>query len=230
MREWVLSLTESPVFGLAATSLAYCLAVRLGKKYKSPLFNPLVFSLILLMVFLAVTGIPLENYQKGGSLINGMLTPVTAVLALNVYRRRETLRKKWLPILAGCIAGALTAIGCTVVLCRVLGLDDQMLRTLLPKSVTGPFAVLISGMIGGIPSVSIACVSITGITGLILSPYILRLFRMKDPVAQGVALGTSCHALGTVRAMEMGEEQAAMSSLAMCLSGIVMTLFCLLLR
>ena len=178
---------------------------------------------------MTVTKIPLENYQVGGNAINMMIVPVTCILAVTVYRRLETLKRLWIPVLCGCVAGALTAVGSTALLCRLFGLDREMTLTLLPKSVTGPFAVAISEMIGGIPSVTIACVSLTGMMGLLLSPYILKLFHMKHPVATGVCLGTSCHALGTVRALEMGEEQGAMSSLAMCISGVVMVIIGMLL-
>lgn len=222
-------LTSSPMFGLALTCAMYVLAIALKKKKDLPIFNPLVFSLVSICLLLSAADIPLENYQQGGSIINTMLTPVTCILAMMVYRRIETLKRNWLPVIAGCAAGTVTAIVSTMVLCKMFGLDEEMTLTILPKSVTGPFAIAVSEMIGGIPSITIACVSITGITGLLLSPFLLRLLKLKDPVAAGVSLGTSCHALGTVRALELGEEQAAMSSLAMCLSGVVLVVIAIFL-
>ena len=221
--------TSSAMFGLFLTCGAYALAGLLRKKWNSPLLNPLIFSIVFICLILTIFQIPLEDYQKGGDLIDAMLVPVTCILAAAVYRKLDTLKKAWLPVLAGCTAGALTAVGSTALLCRLFGLEEQMTRTLLPKSVTGPFAIAISEMIEGIPSVTIACVSITGIMGLLLSPVILKLFKMKRPVATGVSLGTSCHALGTVRALELGEEQGAMSSLAMCISGVIMVMIALFL-
>lgn len=224
MKEFFAELTSSSMFGLALTCLVYGLCGQLRKKWSSPLLNPLIFSIVVICAVLSLSGIPLENYQKGGDMINAMLTPVTCVLACMVYRRLETLKRFWLPVLCGCTAGALTAIGSTALLCHLFNLNQEMTRTLLPKSVTGPFALTISEMIGGLPSVTMACVAITGMMGLVCSPFLLKHLHMKHPVASGVALGTSCHALGTVRAMELGDEQGAMSSLAMCISGIVMFL------
>ncbi len=215
-------ITSSPMFGLTLTCVVYAMAGALKKKKDSLFFNPLVFSLVSICLFLSVANISLEDYQKGGNLIHVMLSPVTCILAMMVYRRIGSLRRNWLPVAAGCAAGTVTAIVSTVVLCRVLGMEEQMTMTILPKSVTGPFAIAVSEMIGGIPSITIACVSITGITGLLLSPYLIRFLKLSDPVAAGVSLGTSCHALGTVRALELGEEQAAMASLSMCLSGIIL--------
>ncbi|MCI8638307.1 MAG: LrgB family protein [Coprococcus sp.] len=215
-------ITASPMFGLAITCAAYGLAGFLKKKKDSLIFNPLVFSLVSICLFLSAAHISLEDYQKGGDLIHAMLSPVTCVLAITVYRRIKSLRRNMLPVIAGCAAGTVTAVISTVVLCRAFGMEEQMTMTILPRSVTGPFAIAVSEMIGGIPSITIACVSITGIMGLILSPYLMRILKMSDPAAAGVSLGTSCHALGTVRAIELGEEQAAMASLSMCLSGIVL--------
>lgn len=215
-------ITSSPMFGLTLTCSVYALAGALKKKKDSLLFNPLVFSLVSICLFLSLAHIPLEDYQEGGDLIHAMLSPVTCVLAITVYRRVRSLRRNLLPVIAGCAAGTVTAVASTAVLCRVLGMEEQMTMTILPRSVTGPFAIAVSEMIGGIPSITIACVSITGIMGLLLSPYLIRFLKLSDPAAAGVSLGTSCHALGTVRALELGEEQAAMASLSMCLSGIIL--------
>ena len=154
-----------------------------------------------------------------------MLTPATAVLALQIYRELETLRRNFLPVLIGCAAGSFASMASVYIMCRAFGLDDVMLYTMLPKSVTTPIAMAVAEQLGGNASLTAAAVCITGILGAVLAPFLVRIFRVRYPVAAGVAIGTSSHALGTTRALEMGEVQGAMSGIAIGVSGLITVLF-----
>lgn len=224
MREILLSLTAEPLFGLALSIGAYVLALWINKKVKSPLANPLLIAGALLILLLYALDIPLANYQIGGSVITMLLGPATAALAVSIYRQIRILKEFFLPIVLGCLAGALTAMGSAYGLCKLFGLDDSLTMSLLPKSVTTPIAMEISRQGGGIVEVTVAAVVVTGILGAVCSPLLIRVFRIKDPVAQGVAIGASSHALGTSRAVTLGEIQGAMSGVAIGVSGILTVL------
>ena len=156
------------------------------------------------------------------------LAPATACLAAAIYTRINILKEYWLPILAGCAAGSAASMASVYGMCRLFGLDDSLTVSLLPKSVTTPIAVSISEPAGGVVPVTVVAVIGTGILGSILAPYLIRLFRIKDPVAAGLAIGASSHAVGTSKAIEIGEVEGAMSGLAIGICGIVTVLFSML--
>ena len=158
-----------------------------------------------------------------------MLGPVTAVLALNIYHQRTLLREYFWPVLAGCLAGTLTSVGSILLLCRLLALESPVTASLLPKSVTTAIAVAIADSGGGIQSITVAAVLIAGVVGAIFAPLFARLFRITDPVAEGVAIGACSHALGTSKAMELGQLQGAMSSISLCVCGIMTSILALFL-
>lgn len=227
MRLWM-ELTENPLFGVALSLGAYQVALLINRRLHSPLANPLVLSAIMVVAVLKLTGIPLEHYQKGGEFINLLLGPATAALAISVYRELETLKKNLLPILLGCLVGAGTSIFSVSLLCRLFGFDSKLTASLLPKSVTTPIAMEVAAAHGGEPAIAVAAVCITGVTGALSAPLLIRLFRVKNPVAQGVAIGSCSHALGTTKAVELGEVQGAMSGIAIGVSGLAtvfLTLF-----
>ena len=153
------------------------------------------------------------------------LAPATSCLAVSVYTRMELLKKNWLPILAGCVAGSLTSMGSVFLLCRLFGLDEAMTYSLVPKSVTTPIAVGIAESHGGISSITVAAVILTGIMGSILAPFLIRIFRVKDSMTAGLAIGACSHAVGTSKAIEIGETEGAMSGLAIGICGIVTVVF-----
>lgn len=226
MAEAILS---SPFFGLVLTCLAWCAGCWLQKRTGLFLLNPMVVAVAIILAVLVALDIPYAAYDLGGSIITLMLGPVTAVLALNVYHQRTLLREYFWPVLAGCLAGTLTSVGSILLMCRLLALDASITASLLPKSVTTAIAVAISDTGGGIQSITVAAVLIAGAVGAIFSPLFARLFRITDPVAEGVAIGACSHALGTAKAMEIGEIQGAMSSIAICVCGIFTSLLALFL-
>jgi predicted murein hydrolase (TIGR00659 family) len=214
------AIINSPLFGILLTLVAFEIGVLISQKFKYSFLNPLLIANILIVGFLLITGISLESYNVGGDYISVMLSPATVVLAVPLYRQIQKLRQFWKPILAGIFAGSFTSIGCVIFFSKVLGLSSTLMLSILPKSVTIPMGSVISEQIGGIPSVTIIAITVTGITGAVTAPTVCRLCHIKHKVAQGIAIGTASHALGTTRAMEMGEVQGAMSSLSIGIAGL----------
>ena len=209
-----------PLFGILLTLIAFEIGVALHKKWRHSLVNPLLIANILIIGFLCVTGISYETYKVGGDYISIFLGPVTVVLAVPLYKQIQNLKKYWFSILAGICVGSLTSIFCVIATSKIFGLSETLMLSLLPKSVTIPMGSVLSEQIGGIPSVTIIAITVTGITGAVTAPLVCRFFHIKNPVAQGVAVGTASHALGTSRALEMGEVQGAMSSLSIGVTGV----------
>ena len=172
--------------------------------------------------------IPLEEFNKGGDFIAFFLIPATAALALSIYRQVWLLKRNFLPIIIGSAVGSLVSMGSVYGLCRLFRLDEVLTYSLIPKSVTTPIAMDVSLQLGGEPSITVAAVVVTGITGAILAPAFIRLFRVNNPIAAGVAIGTCSHALGTAKALEIGEVEGAMSGIAIGVSGILTVLFAML--
>lgn len=221
------AILSSPFFGLMLSALAWSAGVWLQKKTGWTLCNPLIVAAVLIILVLSAFHIPLETYNAGGDLIKLMLGPATAVLALNIYRQRTTLKDAFLPILIGCLVGSLTSVGCVLGLCHLFMLDHALAASLLPKSVTTAIAVGIAESQGGIPGIATAAVVAAGATGAMLAPLFAKLFHITNPMAEGLAIGASSHALGTTRALELGEVQGAMSSIAICVCGILTSFFVL---
>ena len=214
------AIINSPLFGILLTLVAFEIGVTISKKFKYSFLNPLLIANILIVGFLLTTGISLESYNVGGDYISVMLSPATVVLAVPLYRQISKLKQFWKPILAGIFAGSLTSLACVIVVSKLIGLSNTLMLSLLPKSITIPMGSVVSAQIGGIPSVTIIAITITGITGAVAAPAVCRFCRIKNKVAQGIAIGTASHALGTTRAMEMGEVQGAMSSLSIGVAGL----------
>lgn len=219
----------SPFFGIFLSILTFEIGAWINKKTKSAVANPLLIAVILCILVIKIFRIPLESYYVGGDLITVFLGPATAVLALSIYSQFALLKKYFLPILLGTITGSLVSVSSAYLLCKLFHLDDVLMRSMLTKSVTTPFAIAISKNIGGIPSVAVAAVVMTGILGAVFAPLLIRLFHVKNPVAAGVAIGTSSHAVGTSKAIELGETEGAMSGIAIGMAGIVTVIISLFL-
>ncbi len=219
---------ESPLFGIVLSIFAYELGVWIHKKTGWAAANPLLIAILLVVAFLSAFHIPLEAYQTGGDFISLFLAPATASLAISIYNQFSLLKKNLLPVLAGCAAGAVTSMGSVYLLCKLFRLDEQLTASLLPKSVTTPIAIEIAAQNGGLVPVTVAMVVLTGILGAVAVPALLKLFRVKNPVEAGLAIGASSHAVGTSRALELGEAEGAMSSIAIGVSGLLTVLFSML--
>ena len=223
------AITGSPFFGLTLTAAAWCFGIWVHKKTGLLLFNHMLVAEAVLILFLSVTGISYERYSVGGDMIKTMLGPVTAVLALNIYNQRKKLGEYFLPVVVGCFVGSVTSLISILLLCRLFNLDESLSASILPKSCTTAIAIGIAESRGGVAGIAAGGVIFTGLIGAIFSPWFAKLFKIKDPVAEGLAIGACSHAFGTAKAMEMGELQGAMSSISLCLCGIISSIVCLFL-
>ena len=214
------AIINSPLFGILLTLVAFETGVTISKKWKYSFLNPLLIANILIVGFLLATGISLESYNIGGNYISLLLSPATVVLAVPLYKQISKLKHFWKPILTGIFAGSLTSIVCVIAVSKLIGLSEIIMLSLLPKSITIPMGAVVSQQIGGIPSITIISIVVTGITGAVSAPAVCRFCHIKHKVAQGIAIGTASHALGTTKAMEMGEIQGAMSSLSIGIAGV----------
>lgn len=225
----MLKLCESPFFGIALSIIAFWIGEKIRKKTGLVICNPLIIAIVIIIGILLIFKIPFEAYNQGGSIINMFLAPATACLAVSIYTKIDMLKKNWLPILVGCTAGSLSSMLSVFGLCKLFGLDTKMTMSLIPKSVTTPIAVSISDGHSGIVPVTVVAVIFTGILGSILAPYLIRLFRVNDPMAAGLSIGACSHAVGTSKAIELGETEGAMSGLAIGICGIMTVIFSLFL-
>ena len=216
---------ESPMFGFCLSILLYEIGVWIQMKTGSPLANPLLFSGIVIILFLTLARIPYETYNNGARFISMFLSPCTAVLAVNIYSSRATIKRYLLPILCGTAAAAATSMGSVYVMCRLFGLTDELRLSLLPKSVTTAISMPLVQMTGGIDSILVGAVMITGILTAICAPALTKLFRIKDPVAVGIAIGCAGHGAGTSAAIKMGPTQGATAGIAIGMCGLFTVLY-----
>ena len=208
-------LQNSLFFGGIVTLLAYEIGLLIRHKFKLAIFNPLLIAVTLIIVLLKVCNIQYSVYEKGAVYINYLLTPATVALAIPLYEQLQILKKNAIAIFTGIIAG--TVLGLSV----LFGLTHEQYVTLLPKSITTAIGMGISEELGGIVTISVAVIVLTGIFGNIMAEYILKWFHITDSVAKGIAIGTSSHAMGTAKAIEMGEVEGAMSGLSIAVAGMI---------
>ena len=211
---------HSALFGLTLTFGVYILMSAVNQRTGSPLLNPVLLTILTIVAVLLVFDIPLQDYLGGADIITMMLTPTTALLAYSIYKQLPLLKKYFLPIVLGCLAGSAASMTSVYLFCRLLGISDVLTFTMLPKSVTTPIAMELSTQLGGIPSVTVAAVVLTGIFGNILAPILIKVLRIKNRIAAGVCIGCSSHAGGTSKAMEIGDVEGAMSGVSIGIAGI----------
>lgn len=217
MNELVLS---SATIGVVLSIAAYEIGVFLKKKTNSAIFNPLLVSIILVMVFLVIFRIDYESYNDSAKYLSYLLTPATVSLAIPLYQQLELLKKNFTAIILGILSGVLTSAGVILAMSILFGLSHEEYVTLLPKSITTAIGMGVSEELGGYVTITVAVIIVTGILGNIIGEVVCKVFRIKNPISRGLALGTSAHAIGTAKAMEMGEVEGAMSSLAIVVAGL----------
>lgn len=211
----------SAYFGVALTLLVYLFACRLGKRLHHPLANPMLLCLIMMIALLLLLDIDYDAYNQSAKYLTYLLTPATACLALPLYRQIKKLREYPLAIVAGILTGVAVNALCVIAVALLFRLPHCDYVTLLPKSVTGAVGMPLSAELGGAAEITMAAISITGLFGNILGTQILRLFRVNDRVAKGIALGCGSHAFGTVRALDLGEVEGAMASLSLVITALL---------
>ena len=209
------------LFPLALTFGAYQIGLWCQKKWKTPLLNPILISVVLIICFVLLFDIDLAVYQAGTAGISWLLTPATVCLALPLYKQVKVLKKHLPAIFAGILAGTLTSLVFIFALCKLLSLDNALTISMLPKSITTAIGMVLSEQSGGYGSLTAASIIVTGILGSLFGSLLCKLFRLADPIAQGVALGTASHVVGTSRANELGQLQGAVSSLSLAIAGIL---------
>lgn len=213
---------ENSVFFGAFVSLgAYEIGLLMKRKFKLAIFNPLLISIFCVMGVLMVLGVDYESYEEGGKYISYLLTPATVCLAVPLYQQLHLLKKNIKAIAAGIVSGVLASLVSVLLLAKMFGLSHEEYVTLLPKSITTAIGMGVSEELGGIVTITVAVIIITGVLGNVIADAVYKIAKIEEPVAKGLALGTSAHAIGTAKAMELGEVEGAMSSLAIAVAGLL---------
>lgn len=219
-------LSNAAYFGVFLSLGTYMIGAALNKRFKSALCNPLLISVVLCIAFLSAFHIDFEAFNvgkndTGARMLQNLLTPTTVCLAIPLYEKLSELRKNPLAILLGILSGVLASAGTILLMSWLFGLTHEQYVTLLPKSITTAIGMDLSAELGGMANVTMACIILTGLFGNLVASGFLKLCRVTDPTAVGLAIGTSSHALGTARARELGRTQEAMSSLSIAVSGLM---------
>ena len=214
-------LQDSIFFGVFISIVTYEIGALIKRKWNVAIFNPLLISIALIIIFLVLFDVDYDTYEFGAKYLSYFLTPATVALAVPLYEQIEPLKHNWKAIIVGIFSGALTSALCVLILSIVMGLDHKQYVTLLPKSITTAIGMGLSEELGGIVTITVAVIVVTGVIGNMFAEQICKIFHIVDPVAKGIAIGSSSHAMGTSKAMEMGEIEGAMSSLSIAVSGLL---------
>lgn len=218
---WVY-LSASPLTGLTMTLVAYTLALKLYERMnRNVLLHPVITAIGLLIVFLTVSDMDYEAYFEGGQFIHFLLGPATVALAVPLYKQFPKLKKIWLPVSFGLLAGVLMGAVSSIAIAHVSGASLETLLSLAPKSVTVPIAMGISEKIGGLPSLTAVLVVVTGILGAVIGVKVFQWLGVRDDSIKGVAMGVTAHGIGTARSFQISSEMGAFSGLAMALSAVL---------
>lgn len=214
-------LCDSVFFGVLVSVAAYEGGVFLKRKWKLAVFNPLLLSILAVMGILTVFRIDYESYYEGAKYLSYLLTPATVCLAVPLYEKIELLKQHAGAIFGGILSGVLTSLLSILACALLFHFTHEQYVTLLPKSITTAIGMGVSEELGGMVTITTAVIIITGVLGNMIAETVLRLFRIEEPVAKGLAIGSASHAIGTVKAMELGEVEGAMSSLSIAVAGLL---------
>lgn len=215
------SVFDTEIFGLILTVLFFNIGIYIQKKTKKPIFNPLLIAILGIILFLSISKIPYENYKLGADRINFFLGPVTVVLAVPLYKQFDLFKKYLVEILIGIGCGVIVSFISIKLIGHFTNANIDIINSLIPKSITTPMGISLTKTLQGVEAITVVAIILTGILGAIISPIIFKIGKIKHPVSKGIALGTSAHALGTTKALEMGEVEGAMSGLSIGISGII---------
>ena len=218
-------LENSVFFGVVLSIASYMLGTYLKKKFKLAILNPLLVSVVVIIGFLLLFNIDYDKYNEGAQYLSYLLTPVTVCLAIPLYQQFELLKKNIKAVILGITSGVLTSLTCIFVMSLMFRLNHQEYVTILPKSITTAIGLGVSEELGGYVNITCAVIMVTGILGNVIAEFVCKIFRINEPVAKGIAIGTASHAIGTTKAMEMGEAEGAMSSLSIAVAGLLTVVF-----
>lgn len=214
-------LCNSAYFGVTVSLIGYGAGIMLKKKFKYAFLNPLLISIIFVIGVVMLCGVDYESYENSAQYLSYLLTPATVCLAVPLYQQMTLLRKNLAAVACGILAGVLASLGSVLLLAFLFGLEHDVYVTLLPKSITTAIGMGVSEELGGLVTITVAVIIVTGVIGNVIGEAVCKLFRIYEPIAKGLALGTSSHAIGTAKALEMGEVEGAMSSLAIAVAGLL---------
>lgn len=212
---------NSVYIGVLISLASYALGVWLRKKTGMSFFNPLLVSIILVILFLSVSGISYSTYAESADYISFLLTPATICLAVPLYEQFKLLKKNWKAVVAGIVSGVVSSLVCIFLMALLFRFDHQTYVTFLPKSITTAIGMGVAEELGGYVSLAVVVIVITGVLGNVIAEAVLKLFKIEEPIAKGIAIGSSSHAVGTAKAMEIGQIEGAMSSLSIVVCGLL---------
>lgn len=216
---------NSAYAGVTISLISYAIGAKLKRKFGYGFLNPLLISIIVTIIVLISCNISYETYNEGAKYLSWLLTPATVCLAIPLYEEWELLKNNAKAVLLGVFAGVITSLVTVFVLAKMMGLSHANYVTLLPKSITTAIGMGVSEELGGYVTITVAVIVITGVLGNIFGELICRIFRIKEPISKGLALGTAAHAIGTAKAMELGDVEGAMSSLSIAVAGVITVVF-----
>lgn len=211
---------ESATIGVVISLISYEIGLFLKKKLKLGIFNPLLISIVLVIIFLMVFHVDYDSYNSSAKYLSYLLTPATVCLAIPLYQQMELLKRNIVAILGGILAGVLASLVTIFIMSRLFNLSHEEYVTLLPKSITTAIGMGVSEELGGYVTISVAVIIITGVLGNMTAEFVCKIFRIRNAISRGLAIGTASHAIGTAKAMEIGEVEGAMSSLAIVVAGL----------
>lgn len=214
-------LCNSAYFGVTVSLIGYGAGIMLKKKFKYAFLNPLLISIIFVIGVVMLCGVDYESYENSAQYLGYLLTPATVCLAVPLYQQMTLLKKNLAAVACGILAGVLASLGSVLLLAFLFGLEHDVYVTLLPKSITTAIGMGVSEELGGLVTITVAVIIVTGVIGNVIGEAVCKLFRIYEPIAKGLALVTSSHAIGTAKALEMGEVEGAMSSLAIAVAGLL---------
>ena len=216
---------NSVYFGVAISLVGYVIGVQLKKKFKLAVLNPLMISIIFVVGVVLLFKLDYPSYKKQAEILNYLLTPATIALAIPLYQQLSLLRKNLLAVICGIISGVFASMSSVLAMSVLFSLSHEDFVTLLPKSITTAIGMGVSEELGGIQTITVAVIIVTGVLGNVIGEGVCKLFRITEPISRGLALGTAAHAIGTAKALEMGEIEGAMSSSSIAVAGLLTVVF-----
>ncbi|MBO5138262.1 MAG: LrgB family protein [Bacilli bacterium] len=217
-------LAQSSYFGFVITAIVFYLSLVLKNKFKSTLLNPLLITTVIIVIILLLFNIKYDTYNASAKYISYFLTPTTVCLAIPLYKQIKVLKSNVIAIISGITAGVLANFATILIFSNVFNLNKKLSLSLLSKSITAPIAIGVTNELGGISSITVFAVILSGIIGAAIAPTIFKIFKIRRKVAKGLACGTSAHGSGTTTALQLGEVEGAMSGLAIIITGLITTI------
>ncbi|QXE18391.1 LrgB family protein [Clostridium sp. 001] len=214
-------LCNSAFFGVLVSIIGYEIGLFLYQKFRKAILNPLLISIVFVMAILVIFNVDYKSYNDEAKYLSYLLTPATVCLAIPLYQQLELLKSNIKAIMVGVLSGVISSLGSIYLFSTLFRFTHEQYVTLLPKSITTAIGMGISEELGGNVTITVAVIIITGIFGSMLAEVVCKIFRINEPIAKGIAIGTASHAIGTSKAMEMGKVEGAMSSVAIVVSGLL---------